>query len=175
MKIRIKNTKGEPINRSIRYVDSGCMLYFNNQHALLQLSTKELSFLLFLTEKMNSFNTVIVDRVLKESYVSFVLEVSSKSNVSVTAVDKYIKKLKEVGYLILSGTRNSTFYIVNPKYLFKGSEFKRKRLLEKIILERIDKGQSLLHLIDRPEDEFFQSTKEESKRTAKSTTRGEVL
>ena len=163
------------MNRSIRYVDSSSKLYFNNQHAILQLTIKELSFLLFLTEKMNHLNTVIVDRVLKESYLSFVSEVSSKPKISVTAVDKYIKKLKEVGYLILSGTTNSSYYTVNPKYLFKGTEMNRKRLLEEIILKRIEKGQSLLHLIDRPEEEFFQSNKDESKRTATRTTRGEVI
>lgn len=151
--VRIKTAD---IDKTIQFVKACSNIYFNNQHLLIDLSGKEMSFLLFLVEKMGHNNEINIDIKLKSSYIGFVSEITSKKKkISISSVDKYLKKLRSIGYVILLGSLKSTHYLVNPKYFYRSSELSRTHLIEKIITSRIKKKESIEHLIDCPEHDFF--------------------
>jgi hypothetical protein len=151
--LRLKTAAGD---RSVPYVKARVNIYFNNQHLLLSLNTKEISFLIYLTENMRANdNSIIIDSRLKSAYILLVYNVSNcRIELSSSSVDNFLRKLKNLGYVILKGSAKSSYYFVNPKYFFKGTESDRIRLLEKTILNRMEKGESIEHLINQPVDSF---------------------
>jgi len=151
--LRLKTAAGD---RSVPYVKARVNIYFNNQHLLLRLNTKEISFLIYLTENMRANdNSVIIDSRLKSQYILLAYTVSNcQIELSSSSLDKFLRKLKNLGYVILKGSPKSSYYFINPKYFFKGTESDRIRLLEKIISDRLEKGESIEHLINQPVDGF---------------------
>jgi hypothetical protein len=151
--LRIRTATGE---RSIPYVKQCVNIYFNNQHLLLSLTTKEISFLIYLTENMRANdNSIIIDSHLKAAYILLVFTVSNcEVELSSSSLDKFLRKFKNLGYVILKGSAKSSYYFINPKYFFKGRESDRIRLLEKIISDKLEKGESIEHLINQPVERF---------------------
>ena len=115
-----------------RFQKEGCMYYFNAQHIYLNLNNKERCFFDFLCEKMDDTNGVTIDSNLKSSFIEFIEEITSnKKSIGIETVREYAKKLNKLK-LILK-VANSNFYYVNPKYVFKESIDKRKKLLKKLL------------------------------------------
>jgi hypothetical protein len=150
------NPTGKRIQHTLRFKNIGVTHFTNNQHNIVELTVGAISFYFYACEMMNRKNEVLLDSKFKDEYIAFISKVTSKAEFrSVAALDKYIHKLKELGLLILLGTPHSAFYMVSPKYVFKGSEFARKQLLKNTIEHRISKGLPLKGLIDTIDADFL--------------------
>ncbi|MBL7690606.1 MAG: hypothetical protein JNM41_03360 [Flavipsychrobacter sp.] len=147
---------GTRIKRKVRFKSMGTTLFFNNLHHLVDLTPKAFSFYIYICQGMDKKNVVLIDGKFKENYVEFITKVTSKQGVcTVSSLDKYLSQLKDIGLLLLIGSSHSALYLVNPKFVFNGTEPARKRLLKDILESRINKGLSIKHLIGVSEDDFF--------------------
>lgn len=57
-------------------------------------------------------------------------EIASDLGVTIKAVEKVIREFVELGLLIHKGNTRSCFYMLNPKYSFKGEEADRKKAVK---------------------------------------------
>jgi hypothetical protein len=147
--IDVINANGKRVTHTLKFKSLGITQFFNNQHNIVELTAGAISFYFYAAERMNWKNEIVLDIDFKNEYVAFISKVTSRKEfLSVPALDKYIRKLKELGLLILLGTPHSGYYLVSPKYVYKGSEFARKKQLKEIIEYRISKGLPLKGLID---------------------------
>jgi len=74
---------------------------------------------------------------------------------------KSILLLKTLGLIL--PTDSKARYVVNPKYVFKGSAFQRKRFLKQLIENRITAKLPIAALVDEPEDAFLSGVVKEKK------------
>jgi hypothetical protein len=56
--------------------------------------------------------------------------------------------------IFLTSNAKKEFYIVNPKYAYKGGKASRLKFLKALIKERIKLGQDLKGLIDKRQEMF---------------------
>jgi hypothetical protein len=154
IQIEMFTPQGNAINQPLHYKSTGCKYFFCSQHLTFSLSNKERSFYDFLCEKMDADNAILINKYMKEEYIDFMKKVCSKDlKITIATLDKALAKLKEKMLLIhLNG--GAGYYLVNPRYAYKGKEADRMRLLKKIIQNRMLEGLSLDGLIDIPENEF---------------------
>lgn len=126
-------------NQKLQFVNTGITLYFNAQHTLIQLHPNERAFFDYLCERMNKTNNAIrIDSKLKDDFKSHIGKITSnKTNPSVKSITRYVKKIANLGLIILNGSKLSEAYIVNPKYVFKGTVKQRMETL-KILIETRD-------------------------------------
>lgn len=158
--IEFTNRDGRKVSRNLKFVNHGVTQFFNNQHNLVELTTGAISFYMYACEKMDWKNEIMLDIGFKNQYVEFISKVTSKKDFrDVRSLDKYIRKLKELGLILSIDSPHSAFYLVNPKYMYRGTEPGRKKLLKSIIERRMNQGESLHGLLDSTEDEFFSSAK----------------
>jgi hypothetical protein len=138
--------------KQLRFVTSGYTLFFNAQHQLAKLSTKERCFLEYLCEYMRtSTNDITIDSRQKENFIKHYQVYTSKT-ITISAVNKFMSKLKLLGLILETPYRG--FYIVNPKYFFKGANNSRLKYLKVLIENRLAEGLSVASLINAPENEF---------------------
>ena len=138
--------------KTVKFVTSGCTLFFNAQHLLVKLTAKERCFFDYLCEHMRATtNDVMIDSHLKEHFAEQYRVYSSKG-INLAEITKCIPTLKSLGLIL--GTHNKAHYIVNPKYAFKGYSSGRLLYLKKLIESRLAEGLSIAALINTPENEF---------------------
>jgi len=139
-------------SKSIQFVTSGCTLYFNAQHLLVKLTVKERCFFDYLCECMRATtNDIVIDSNQKENFIKQYRGYSSKG-INLAEITKSIPTLKSLGLIL--DTPQRAFYIVNPKYVFKGSNHLRMQYIKKLIESRLAEGLSIAALINTPENEF---------------------
>lgn len=141
--IDVTITIGSPKrNQKLQFVNSGVTLFFNAQHILVKLHPNERAFFDYLCERMNiSNNAVRIDSKLKDDFKSHIGKITSnKVNPSTKSITRYVKKLVGLGLIILNGSKLSEAYIVNPKYVFKGTLKQRKDSLKSTIEDRDQLG-----------------------------------
>ena len=152
-----KNTLTVPValtspkgNRRINFVNEGFTLFFNAQHHLIELSAHERALFDYLCEHMNPTNNHIqIDMPKRDAFVTHIKKISSGDHVpSKKKIPAYIGKFANLGLLILMGSEKSGFYCVNPKYVFKGTNKQRIKILKQLIEERNKKGLSINMLIN---------------------------
>jgi len=155
LEISITNTKGENVIRDIKFLNKGVTLFFNSQHHLIKLSPVERSFFDFLCEQMRVLdNDITISEVVKTEFKEHLARVTGgKKKVTLNQLTKFVQKLS--GLNLILKTQNKGRYIVNPKYVFKGSESARIRYLKKLIENRVKLKLSVAGLIHIPETEFF--------------------
>lgn len=147
---------GKQIRKTVDFVADHCRHFHNAQHLLLQLERGERAFYDYLCEHMDAGNLITIDRNLRKDFVEFVERVSSKKiTYSEASVTQYTLKLNSLGLILREEEGNSGFYMVNPKYVFSGTETVRKSVLKETIEAKIYSGATLQHLISRPESEFL--------------------
>jgi hypothetical protein len=148
-------TDGVTRRKSIPYVSNSCALFFNAQHLLLKLSTKERAFFDYLCEVMGmNNNDVFIDNSLKLAFIKLVTDITG-GDVQLTenAVGKYVQKLSGIGLVLATGNRAR--YTVNPKYVFKGSRTDRQKCIKYHIESRIASKLYIQPLINVPEANFL--------------------
>ena len=154
IKISKKDSKENLINYSVHVVNTGCAWFFNCQHHFLKLNPIERCFFDFLCETMNVVNNkVTIDKELKEKFIDFAQEISGKTieiNLS-TLVGKLLKN-----NLILQ-TQTKSYYIVNPKFVWKGTKKQRLSFI-KSLLEKTSDIKILDQFIKKPAAEKVRKT-----------------
>ena len=78
---------------------------------------------------------------------------SGRKTATVNQLTKNVQKLKSLGLILV--TQNKGRYIVNPKYVFKGTKVARLNYLKKLIEARISMKLSIEHLVSTPSREFL--------------------
>lgn len=155
VQVDVLTPKGKVVKRAIGFKKLSCKNFFNAQHIFLQLPTKGRVFFDFLCENMDASNRVTIDLQFKNAFIDFINEITAKKTViSVDSVDQFILKLKKLG-LIFSVNNTKSYYAVNPKYAYKGTEVSRLRLLKNIIHQRMKSGLPIDMLIDVSTDVFL--------------------
>ncbi len=144
--------------RKIRVVNEGYHLFFNCQHILIKVPSEARAFFDFLCEKMRSDNNSIkIDKSLKENFIEQISRITSKKVIpAANSLNKYVSEFKQLGLILSLKNTQRGSYFLNPKYVYKGYRKDRIHFLKTLIEERIASGQSLAHLVDRPE-QFFKS------------------
>jgi hypothetical protein len=136
----------------IKLVVSGVTLFFNAQHKLVKLSPKERCFFDYLCECMRpSTNDIVIDSHFKKNFIKH-FEVCSGGKLKMTDVNKYASKLYSLNLLL--DTPQRAYFIVNPKYVFRGTAAKRKKYVKGLIENRLMEGLSIAGLVNLPKDKF---------------------
>jgi hypothetical protein len=155
VRVRVYSETGRKIDRYVRFKKIGCKYYFNAQHIFIELSSKDRSFFDYLCENMDNKNRVIVDVHFKQEYINFMNEILGKdSGIKVSGIDQTLKKLKLLGLIFLVNDTRS-YFNVNPRYVFQGTELARTKLLRDLIQNRFNAGLDIGMLLDISIDEFL--------------------
>jgi hypothetical protein len=138
----------------VEFKREGFVSLFNAQHIYLEMTSKQRCFFDFLCEKMNEQNKVLIDTDLRNEFIVFLDKITSgKISLTQRALINYIKILIELRLIILYG--NSSFlYVVNPKYVYKGAEINRKRILDDLIKNHMKYNIDIQSLLDIPLSEI---------------------
>lgn len=148
----------------IRYNSNSCRYFFNAQHLYLGLTNKERCFFDFCCENMlDENNNILLDNLFKQSFINIVKAITSnKIQISMDTVSKAVSKLKE-RYLIVDIFDTRGYYMVNPKYVYKGSEKNRKELLTQVLERCRTTGKPYNMFLDRTMEELLGTKTSESK------------
>lgn len=140
----------------VRFNSNGCRYYFNAQHLYLELSAKERCLFDYCCEHMlQENNNILLDNHFKQGFIDFVKGITSnKVVIKMDFVTKAVSKLKELG-LITDVHDTRGFYMVNPKYAYKGAEKNRKELLAQVLERCRIAGKPIEVFIDRAKDELL--------------------
>jgi len=157
------STNAGQLRKTVPFTANSCQLFFNAQHLLLKLSTKDRAFFDYLCEVMRPVdNDVYIDDNLKAGFIAHVARFSSsKVKLTKAMVSKSVLQLKSLGLIL--PTDDKARYVVNPKYVFKGSVFQRKRFLKQLIEHRITSKLPIAALLNEPEDTFLSGVVKEKK------------
>ena len=112
----------------------------------------------------------MIDKVLKQEYIEFIGLITPKKmvkennkliilkktkiDIKLTTVNKSVEVLKANGLIFLK-SKNRGYYIINPKYAFKGTETYRKTLIKSIIEKRLSNHLPIDMLLDVPVEEII--------------------
>lgn len=138
----------------IEFKREGFVSLFNAQHIYLKLNSEQRCFFDFLCEKMNDQNEVLIDTFLRSEFIVFLEKITSgKISLTPRTIINYIKILVELRLIILYD--NAKFlYVVNPKYVYKGSEINRKTILDDLIKNHMKYNIDIQSLLDIPLSEI---------------------
>ena len=153
--VEIYLQRGNKINQPLHYKSTGCKYFFCAQHLFISMSNKERSFFDYLCEQMDDDNAILVNKDLKEAYISFITKICKEElRITTGIIDKALAKFKDKKMLLSLGG-GAGYYLVNPRYVYRGKEADRMRLIKKVIQNRIMEGLSIEALIDVSVDEFM--------------------
>lgn len=138
----------------VEFKREGFVSLFNAQHIYLELNSKQRCFFDFLCEKMNDQNEVLIDTDLRSEFIVFLEKITSgKMTLTQRALINYINIFVELRLIILYN--NASFlYVVNPKYVYKGSEINRKKVLDDLIKNHMKYNIDIQALLDIPLSEI---------------------
>jgi hypothetical protein len=156
IQVDIRNKDGKLVRKDIRFVKFGCTSFFNAQHLFLRLDNIERCFFDHLCEIMDENSNRVL--IVKDGKEKFAMKVSKITNgaysTSIDSVTSAVRKLKLLG-LILPVDEGRSYYVVNPKYVFKGRQSQRKWLLKNLIEQRYAEGPPIEALLPMPLDQFL--------------------
>lgn len=145
------------IQKTITVVNSSVQYFFNSQHLLFHLGKDARVFYDYLCEAMDkSSNLVTINQSLKNRFAAHYYSLTSKKkSIKASSLSTYTTKLTELGLIIPATNTRTGLYIVNPKYVFKGSNTARLKIMRNLIITRGEQGLPLKGLINCQEDEFL--------------------
>lgn len=121
-----------PKFKTKQVITSNVKRYNNSLHVLSKLDKCSYLFILYLTEEMDSSNTVHITKLVRNRFADFM-----RLNCGIKYQDGTIKKsvgtLKKNGLLLSYG--GEIDYTVSPLYFFNGSDNERKKLIAKLLFE----------------------------------------
>jgi hypothetical protein len=113
--------------------------YFFYENVIFKLASLDKAATLlfhFICEKMDNSNNIVHTAALRNQFIQF-----AKQNCSLSYTDQTVKKafakLVKVGLIINYDVRCD--FTVNPRHVFKGSNEKRKELMQQLINTLINK------------------------------------
>ncbi len=134
----------------VSFVDEGYVCLFNAQHIFLELEKFQKCFFDFLCEKMNIDNTIHIDGDLKAEFLTFLNKITGgKKKITTRTISNYVNILIEKKLLIES-PRLTMLYIVNPKYVYKGTKTNRIKILRTLLKDPNKYGSDNNALLDLP-------------------------
>jgi len=134
----------------VSFVDEGYMCLFNSQHIFLELEKFQRCFFDFLCEKMSMDNTIQIDGNLKAVFVSFLRKITGgKKKITTRTISNYVKVLIDKK-LLIEAPKLNMFYIVNPKYTYKGTKKNRTKILRTLLKDPNKYGSDNTALLDLP-------------------------
>lgn len=134
----------------VEFKREGFVSLFNAQHIYIEMNTKQRCFFDFLCEKMNDRNKVHIDIDLRNEFILFLEKITSgRISVTTRALVNYINILIE-SRLIIPFNNTSFLYVVNPKYVYKGPEINRKKILDDLIKNHMRYNIDIQSLLDIP-------------------------
>jgi hypothetical protein len=147
---------GRRAEQLVKFNSNGCRYFFNAQHLYLGLTDKERCFFDYCCEQMIlESNIVLLDLHFKQSFIDFITAItSSKVQVSLDSVSKAVSKLKD-RHLIVDVFNTRGYYMVNPKYAYKGSEKNRKKLLTQVLERCRIEGKPYNMFLDRSKENLL--------------------
>jgi hypothetical protein len=147
--------QGKTVNPNISFMEDGHTVYHNFQHIILELNLNAtgISFLNYICERMNDYNIIKLDGSFKAEYIAFAEQISGKAP-SAKKLDNLVKQFKKK-HLLIKRLDFSLMYIVNPKYLSKGSKRARKKLLQRLLSTEYDGKINKEALLNEPFMSFF--------------------
>lgn len=152
-----KDDLGRAVCNDVQFSNIGVKQFFNVQHLFIKLSPYQRCFFDFLCEEMHDeLNWVFIDHNLKTKFITF-LEKIGADKTKGKAVNGFVPRLLGLGLLLTTTAKG--YYTVNPKYVYKGTAKQRSDVLKQLIQDRLDKGGSLVHLINTTEDKFLDGFK----------------
>jgi hypothetical protein len=135
---------------SVPFVNKGYTCLFNAQHIFLELEKFQRCFFDFLCEKMNLDNTVLIDGDLKSEFVLFLSKITGgKKTLTTRTVTNYVKILID-SKLLIEAPKLNMLYIVNPKYVYKGTKKDRIKILKTLLKCPNKYGSDNSALLNRP-------------------------
>jgi hypothetical protein len=112
------------------YTTNGYTFYENVSHKLAKLNKAETLFFHFVCEEMDESNNIVHSKALRTKYIAH-----ASKNFNLKYKDETIKKafakLVKVGLIINYDVKSDC--TVNPRHVFKGSQNKRKGIIQVII------------------------------------------
>lgn len=155
LRLKAATGKGGTVTRSLPFRAEHCKFFMCAQHLLFNLNNKESCLLHYLCERMDDGNNVYLDRNFKEEFIAYTKHIGiPENNFSMAIIDKAITKLKKLNLII---QKQQGYYMVNPRYFFKGSEVDRIKVLEKEIKKRFNENLPLDGLLPMPEESLRNS------------------
>lgn len=150
VRLEAATSKGGIVPQLIQFRSEYFKAFCCAQHLLIHLSSKERCFWDYLCERMYDDNTLFIDNNFKTAFIAFTKHIGiPEKTFSIGIIDKAIAKLKKLHLII---QKQQGYYMVNPRYSFKGSEKDRLKVLEKEIKERFNENLPLDGLLPIPED-----------------------
>jgi hypothetical protein len=138
----------------IEFQREGFVSLFNAQHIYLEMNTMQRCFFDFLCEKMTTKNQVLIDTDHRIEFISFLEKITSgRSSTTIRTLVNYINFFIELR-LIIPFNSKRFLYIVNPKYVYKGSEINRKNILDDLIKNHMKYNIDIQSLLDIPLSEI---------------------
>jgi hypothetical protein len=94
--------------------------YFNNSlHKMIKLSGSERAFLDFILERMDTDNTITIDKDFRENYISFIHKITSGTYaIKEQSLKNMVYKFNELDLLF---KLKNGFYLISPKHFTKVS------------------------------------------------------
>ena len=134
----------------VSFIDDGCIYLFNSQHVFLELDKIQRCFFDFLCEKMSFDNTIHIDGDLKSLFVAFLDKITGgKKKITTRTISNYVKILIDKK-LLIEATNFKMLYIINAKYVYKGSKKNRKKILQTLLKNPNKYGSDNYALLDLP-------------------------
>lgn len=104
---------------------------------------------------MDTDNAILINRNLKEAYIAFMTKICKEEiKITIGILDKALAKFKEKKMVMNLGG-GAGYYLINPRYAYRGKEVDRMRLIKKIIQNRMMDGLPIDALIDVSVDKFM--------------------
>jgi hypothetical protein len=148
--------QGKTVNPNISFMEDGHTVHHNFQHIILELNLNAtgISFLNYICERMNAGdNLILIGGSFKAEYIAFAEQISGKAPTTKT-LENYINKFVEK-HLLIKRLDSTLLYIVNPKYISKGSKTSRKELLQQLLSTEYDGKINKEALLNEPFQSFF--------------------
>lgn len=144
----------------VSFVNEGYIFLFNSQHIFLELEKFQRCFFDFLCEKMSMDNTILIDGTLKDAFISFLCKITGgKKKITARTISNYVNILIDKK-LLIEAPKLSMLYIVNPKYIYKGTKKNRIKILRTLLKDPNKYGSDNTALLDLPKLIIHPSTTE---------------
>ncbi|MEI7508015.1 MAG: replication/maintenance protein RepL [Flavobacterium sp.] len=139
---------------SVSFKKDGYISLFNAQHLHIELNSKQRCFFDFLCEKMNYKNEILIDGNLSDEFISFLKKITSgKAGISKRSMFDYIEKLIQLR-LIIPFKNTALLYVVNPKYVYKGTQKDRIEILNDLLKNHLKYEFDIQSLLNVPISEI---------------------
>ena len=121
----------EIIFKNKQIVTSSTKRYYNNLHKTASLPLYARNLLDFIIQEMSDNNDIENSFLFRQDFLTMLHGTCGKTYMEET-ITKGFQLLKQQDLIVSFDSRRAV-YIVNPLYFFRGTEYNRKKLLQKML------------------------------------------